>query len=582
MGGNNRGQLGDGTTTDRSTPVQVATDAASVSAGGEHTLFIKTNGSLWAMGSNVSGQLGDGSNLDRSSPVQVTSNIASVSAGRAHTMLVTKSGVLWAMGLNDSGQLGDGTTSKRSAPVPVASGVASVAAGTSHTMFVKTDGTLWAMGANTHGELGDGTTTSRTVPVPVASGVVSVVASTDDTIFVKADGTIWTMGANNYGELGGDPATIRLTPVQVTNSLAIVAQPSSQSAVVDQTVTLTVGATGTPRLYSSQPSIYQWQFNGSAMTPGNLNYWSIGPVIPVTTTSALKLAYVQPENAGLYSATILGGVATSDIAILGLTSTAKVIGAGTEIAHDIYVAANGNTFDQVLLQGSAAAITADYALKQITRMSFIDLSNDIVQVELSGPGTLSLVLDNPSGPAAAANYNQPTVAYMKGHAGIVITGATEDTNLSVFSVGRITAVNQGLFKSGVTYDGVADLAFIAIISSNGKFGGLRTANASYFATKGLTGIYAPGVAFTGPVFIGDISATDTATPVIVIGSSPDTRITGGDLLQANGEPIVVAGLTRLKFAAGADSHGNPLSAKTNRAVLRENGIDVTNEVTVNP
>src|SRR5690606_26290596 len=112
----------------------------------------------------------------------------------------------------------------------------------------------------------------------------------------------------------------------------------------------------------------------------------------------------------------------------------------------------------------------------------IDASDDIVQLEFSGAGSLSLVLDGAGSPAAPVKYNQ-AVNYVKGHAGVVLVGADETTNLSIYSVGRITAVNQDLFPAGTTFDGVADIAFVAIASSNGKFGGLRTANASYFATR---------------------------------------------------------------------------------------------------
>ena len=196
---------------------------------------------------------------------------------------------------------------------------------------------------------------------------------------------------------------------------------------------------------------------------------------------------------------------------------------------------------------------------------------------------------------------------MKGHAGIVIVGANETTNLSIFTVGRATAfdptgafnlllpasatndpANNGspLFQghAATPYDGIADIAFIAISSAttNGKFGGLRAANASCFATQGLTGIYAPGVAFSGPVFVGDINASSSATPVFVIGSSPDTRITGGSLLQANGQPVQVSGLTQLKFTAGVNSNNVPLPAQANRAVLQQNGVDITARIVVNP
>jgi hypothetical protein len=226
-------------------------------------------------------------------------------------------------------------------------------------------------------------------------------------------------------------------------------------------------------------------------------------------------------------------------------------------------------------------VTADFAANQITRISFVDLDDDIVQVEFSGPGTLSVVLDGSSGPAAPLNYNQST-RYMKGHAGIVITGANEYSNVSVFSVGRATAVNQALFKDDVHYDGIADVAFVAIESTDGKFGGVRTANANYFATRGPTGLYAPGVTFQGPVYIGDITAFDTATPMIIVGSAADVRITGGNLLQGNAQPVQVSGMAQLKFTAGSDSHGNVIAAKPNRAVLQHDGVDVTAQTAINP
>jgi hypothetical protein len=267
------------------------------------------------------------------------------------------------------------------------------------------------------------------------------------------------------------------------------------------------------------------------------------------------------------------------VAILGVATTAKVIGAGEELQPTDIQHPNKNVFDQVLVTGAAETITADRG--QITRTSYVDRDGDIVQVEFGGAGTLSLVLDGASGPALATNYNQ-AINYMKGHAGIVITGADETTNVSVFSVGKGTAVNQGLFKSDVNYNGFADIAFIAIATTNGRFGGLRTANTVYSATKGFAGVYAPGVAFDGPVFVGDITATMSATPVLIIGSSPDTRITGGDLFQSNGQPVLVEGLTQLKFTAGSDSHSTSYPANVNRAILQNNGADVSGQIVVYP
>ncbi|WP_148218225.1 family 16 glycosylhydrolase [Opitutus terrae] len=342
----------------------------------------------------------------------------------------------------------------------------------------------------------------------------------------------------------------------------VITAPASQTVAAGSGVTLAVTAGGTA------PAAYHWRQAGRERA--------------VTAEPQLTIAALGAADAGDYDVVVENalGTATSRVALVGITSTGKVLGTGQELTPVDIRHPNGNVFDQVLLTGAAEAITADAG--QVTRTSFIDTDGDIVQVEFSGPGTLSLVLDAPTGPAKAEKYNQDNVSYMKGHAGIVIAGATEQTNVSVFSVGKATAVNQTLFKDGVSYDGVADLAFIAILSSDGKFGGIRAANATFFTDKGHTGIYAPGVEFTGPVFVGDVSAYDHAKPVLVLGSAADVRVAGGDFFQDNGESVQVSGVSQLKFTAGSDSHGRELAAQRNRAVLMQDGQDVTARVVVNP
>ena len=126
------------TTTERITPIQVATDIAHVASGEYHSLFVKTDGTLWAMGWNYYGQLGDGTRIDRKTPVQVASDVSQVTAGLfAHSLFVKTDGTLWAMGYNESGQLGDGTSTDRITPVQVASDVSQVAAGSEHSLFLQ-------------------------------------------------------------------------------------------------------------------------------------------------------------------------------------------------------------------------------------------------------------------------------------------------------------------------------------------------------------------------------------------------------------------------------------------------------------
>ena len=190
----------------------------SVSAGGMASLLLKKDHILWACGDNRYGQLGDGTTTNRSTPVKVMDGVAFVSAGGDHSMILKTDGTLWACGYNRYGQLGDGTTTNRSTPVKVMDGVAFVSAGGDHSMILKTDGTLWACGYNRYGQLGDGTTTNRSTPVKVMDGVAFVSAGGYHSMILKTDGTLWVCGYNGYGQLGDGSTIDRYTPVQIADS----------------------------------------------------------------------------------------------------------------------------------------------------------------------------------------------------------------------------------------------------------------------------------------------------------------------------------------------------------------------------
>ena len=178
------GQLGDGgTNTDRAyvaayLPVDLGSGrtALAVAAGHSHTCAILDDGSLKCWGDNSHGQLGDGSTTDRTSPVQVdlgSGNTAvSISAGHSHTCAILDDGTLKCWGQDNNGQIGDGgTNSDQSSPVTINLGSSqtadSVSAGVYHTCAVLDDGSIKCWGLNNEGQLGDGSTTTRTTPVSV-------------------------------------------------------------------------------------------------------------------------------------------------------------------------------------------------------------------------------------------------------------------------------------------------------------------------------------------------------------------------------------------------------------------------------
>jgi alpha-tubulin suppressor-like RCC1 family protein len=175
-GSNVSGQLGTGTTLTMSRPVLHVGSLSgdwSLSAGRSHTcagLNVLGIKGLFCWGSNDAGQLGDGTTVERRTPVLVSGGpFASVSAGGSHTCALNSAGAAYCWGANDHGQLGDGTPTTRTTPVLVAGGLTflAVSAGGSHSCGVTVSGT-YCWGANGNGQLGNGTTTDSAVPVRVS------------------------------------------------------------------------------------------------------------------------------------------------------------------------------------------------------------------------------------------------------------------------------------------------------------------------------------------------------------------------------------------------------------------------------
>ena len=234
------GQLGNGKTReDAPSPVKIMDNVAYVSAGNSRTMAIKTDGTLWAWGGNTYGGIGDGTkDNNRSSPVKIMDNAASVSAGYFHAMAIKTDGTLWAWGSNSYGELGDGTYKERPFPVKIMDGVISVAVGDSHTMAIKTDGTLWAWGRNLDGRLGDGTEEDRPSPVKIMDSVTSIAVGYDHSMAIKTDGTLWAWGYNAHGELGDGTRENRPSPMKIMDTVASVSAGAGRTAAIKTDDTL--------------------------------------------------------------------------------------------------------------------------------------------------------------------------------------------------------------------------------------------------------------------------------------------------------------------------------------------------------
>lgn len=200
------------------TPVKVMDNVAAVSCGEGFTAAIKTDGSLWTWGTNTEGQVGNGSTTDwytDAAPAKVLDNVAAVSCGVSHMAAIKTDGSLWMWGNNDSRALGfEGGNAKgivgydcQTTPVKVMDDVAAVSCGKVFTAAIKTDNSLWMWGFGSSGQLGDGSGRSQSSPVKVLDNVAAVSCGEAHTVAIKTDGSLWTWGFNRDGQLGYEGGT---------------------------------------------------------------------------------------------------------------------------------------------------------------------------------------------------------------------------------------------------------------------------------------------------------------------------------------------------------------------------------------
>jgi alpha-tubulin suppressor-like RCC1 family protein len=225
-GRNDSGQLGNGTTTNSSTPVPVtglSTGVRTVSAGHSSACALTEAGAVWCWGNNSSGQLGDGTTTNSAVPVQVKglrANVVSISAGAYHVCALTADGAVQCWGLGRTGALGDGQSRDSGTPVAPAglsAGVTTISAGGFHTCAILLNAGVKCWGLNGSGQLGNGTVGLEPRPVDVTGigPVAQVAAGLAHTCAITADGAAMCWGANQWGELGDATSQNRWVPTRV-------------------------------------------------------------------------------------------------------------------------------------------------------------------------------------------------------------------------------------------------------------------------------------------------------------------------------------------------------------------------------
>jgi len=258
-GRNSNGELGDGTQTYRSSPVQAgsATNWASFKQGSVAT---QSDGTLWTWGRGLGGQQGNNSSADKLTPGQVgastdwAQNLNSVAAGYISRFAIKTTGTMWAWGSNSAGILGLNDTIARSSPVQIGAGTTwsqVISNGFRNTAAIKTDGTLWLWGFAYAGGLAQNDEIDKSSPVQVGGSWLKASPGYRNGAGIKSDNTLWTWGNNIWGVLGLDinNPDRRSSPTQVAGSWIDIAMSNDHCLGIKTGGTLwSWGAAGYGRL----------------------------------------------------------------------------------------------------------------------------------------------------------------------------------------------------------------------------------------------------------------------------------------------------------------------------------------------
>ena len=357
-GGNDYGQLGDGSTTRHLSPVAAniagvlaGKTVVAIAGGSLHSAALCSDGTVAAWGDNYSGQLGDNqvSGFQSTLPVAVNTvsnlsalygkTVVALAAGRYHCLALCSDGTVAAWGWNSNGQLGNNSTNDSLVPVAVntASGVSAlygktaiaVAAGYVHSLALCSDGTVVAWGLNSNGQLGDNSTNSSLVPVAVNTvpgvsalynkPVVSLGAGVAHSLALCSDGTVVAWGGNNTCQIGDNTSTERHVPVAVNTTPGV-------SALDGKTVVAVMAGSYHNLARCSDGTVAAWGRNDHGQIGDNTvsMFPPYGRIVPVAVKTS-PLAASQR-----FSRVFAGGIAYDSLALVAAPPASQVILTGAQ------------------------------------------------------------------------------------------------------------------------------------------------------------------------------------------------------------------------------------------------------------
>jgi alpha-tubulin suppressor-like RCC1 family protein len=252
----------------------------------DHTVALRSDGTLWGWGLDPAGWTSSTSGTRVNTPQRIATNgtWSAVDAGSDHTMALQTNGTLWGWGNSGGGRLGNGTFINTNSPQPVSSNMTwrTVSTGGGHTVAILADGSLWSWGNNYVGQLGDDTYTGSLTPKQIgtndnwqavsAGAEYTVALRADGSLAIRSDGTLWAWGDNFWGQLGdGHMFTKTNTPQQIG------ANTNWQTIAAGGTHSVALQADG---------SLWTWGFNED----GQLGNGTDGPFTNLTTPQRIGTA----------------------------------------------------------------------------------------------------------------------------------------------------------------------------------------------------------------------------------------------------------------------------------------------------
>jgi alpha-tubulin suppressor-like RCC1 family protein len=345
-GANVRGELGDGTTTNRNQPVAVDLSAlpadvhvTQLAAGDLNAYALGSDGHVYAWGLGNDGEIGNGSTSDQHSPVAVTMSglpagvtFTQIASGAVTAYALGTDGRLYSWGYGLQGQLGNGGTAQQDTPAAISAGaipvgvkITQAAGGQESGYALGDDGNVYAWGDNQFGDLGDGSTTAATVPVKVAAGdipaglkMTAITAGSSSGYALASDGHVYAWGNGGNGQLGNGLGADTTSPVLV----------SAGEIPSDVLITHISGGYHSAIALGSDNRVYGWGDNGGDLADG---------------TNDQRLTPVLGANAKISAVTFGGTAGTGVVDPPGVTTVVTPAHAAGVVAVAVTGSLDGGT-----------------------------------------------------------------------------------------------------------------------------------------------------------------------------------------------------------------------------------------------